>query len=161
MPGSQGKHPAPPRPAPHLAERLQAGAGCECAVLQVPLTLLTPMLPLQLQLRQSLSVARLWERLAVRYEAPRRTSSLIPISQDRAGKTALMYTQNGHCPHQIPKDAAHACRRGVGISFFGQHLSCLIQPALKHQDSHLQRDVGREPQQKAQDCRVLTPPGCP
>lgn len=62
----------------------------------------------------------------------------IPTSQDQAAPT---YTENGHCPHQIPKDAAHACRRGAGISFFGQHLSGLIQPALKHQDGHLQRDV--------------------
>ncbi|MEJ1269305.1 nucleoporin 85 [Cricetulus griseus] len=53
------KCPALACPRPHLAESLQAGAGCERAVLQVPLTFLTPVLPLQLQFSQRLSVARL------------------------------------------------------------------------------------------------------
>lgn len=42
-----------------LAERLQVRAGSKCAVLEVTLTFLMPMLPLQLQLCQCLGVTRL------------------------------------------------------------------------------------------------------
>ena len=50
-----------PLPA-DLAEGLEVGVGGECAVLEVPLAFLVPVLPPQLQLRQGLRVPRLWER---------------------------------------------------------------------------------------------------
>lgn len=42
-----------------LAKRLEVRTGGECAILEVPLALLVPVLPLQLQLGQRLSVTRL------------------------------------------------------------------------------------------------------
>ena len=123
---------------PHLAERLQVWTGGERAVLQVPLTLLVPVLPLELQLCQGLCVTRLRER---RSDTPSPHKPVRfpnePIPTRQRSRAAPTYTENGHCPHQVPQGPAQGCGGGVGISFLGEHLPGLIQPALQHQDGHL------------------------